>query len=218
MATTNNSKKKTLRFITAKGIAQYPWIFDPDTKYDADGQYHIQLIVSKKDATDMIQRLSAMLDEFKAQTEKEKNKKVGTMDFFEETPEGDSFQFKFKQKRVLRRKDGSTLEVKIPVFDSCGGAVSANSKMGTGSTVKICYSPLPYYNAVTKSVGLSLRLVAVQVLNLVSYEGGGAKSFGFSEEEGGYVSTEDENTEDTDKEENEDTENESDEDTIAGDY
>lgn len=218
MATNNNSKKKTLRFTTAKGIAQYPWIFEADTKYDADGQYHIQLIVSKKDATDMIQRLSAMLDEFKAQTEKEKNKKVGTMDFFEETPEGDSVQFKFKQKRVLRRKDGSTLDVKIPVFDSCGGAVSANSKMGTGSTVKICYSPLPYYNAVTKSVGLSLRLVAVQVLNLVSYEGGGAKAFGFSDEEGGYVSTEDENTGDTDKEENEDTENESDEDTIAGDY
>lgn len=217
MATTNNnSKKKTLRFITAKGIAQYPWIFDPDTKYDADGQYHIQLIVAKEDAKDMIQRLSAMLDEFKAQTEKEKNKKVGTMDFFEETPEGDSVQFKFKQKRVLRRKDGSTLEVKIPVFDSCGGAVSANSKMGTGSTVKVCYSPLPYYNAVTKSVGLSLRLVAVQVLNLVSYEGGSAKAFGFSDEEGGYVSTEDENEGDNDKEDTD--EDESDEDTIAGDY
>lgn len=217
MSTNVNTKKKAARYITAKGIAQYPWIFEPDTKFDADGQYHIQLIVSKEDAKDMIQRLSTMLDEFKAQTEKEKNKKVGTMDFFEETPEGDSVQFKFKQKRVLRRKDGSTLEVKIPVFDSCGGAVSANSKMGTGSTVKVCYSPMPYYNAVTKSVGLSLRLVAVQVLNLVSYEGGDAKSFGFSEEEGGYVSTEDK-----DKEENEDdeaeTNDESDEDTIAGDY
>lgn len=216
MATTNNSKKKTLRFTTAKGIAQYPWIFDPDIKYDADGQYHIQLIVAKEDAKDMIQRLSAMLDEFKAQTEKEKNKKVGTMDFFEETPEGDSVQFKFKQKRVLRRKDGSTIEVKIPVFDSCGGAVSANSKMGTGSTVKVCYSPLPYYNAVTKSVGLSLRLVAVQVINLVSYEGGDAKAFGFSEEEGGYVSTDEENEGDNDKEDTD--EDESDESTIAGDY
>lgn len=214
--TNNNSKKKTLRFTTAKGIAQYPWIFDPDTKYDADGQYHIQLIVTKEDAKDMIQRLSAMLDEFKAQTEKEKNKKVGTMDFFEETPEGDSVQFKFKQKRVLRRKDGSTIEVKIPVFDSCGGAVSANSKMGTGSTVKVCYSPLPYYNAVTKSVGLSLRLVAVQVINLVSYEGGDAKAFGFSEEEGGYVSTDEENEGDNDKEDTD--EDESDESTIAGDY
>lgn len=215
MSTNVNTKKKAVRYITAKGIAQYPWIFDPDTKYDADGQYHIQLIVAKEDAKDMIQRLSAMLDEFKAQTEKEKNKKVGTMDFFEETPEGDFVQFKFKQKRVLRRKDGSTLEVKIPVFDSCGGAVSANSKMGTGSTVKICYSPLPYYNAVTKSVGLSLRLVAVQVLNLVSYEGGDAKAFGFSEEEGGYVSTDDNDKENT----NEDTEeDESAESTVDGDY
>ena len=62
--------------------------------------------------------------------------------------------------------------------------------------------------------------MAVQVINLVSYEGGDAKAFGFSEEEGGYVSTEDENEGDNDKENtNEDTEeDESAESTVDGDY
>lgn len=219
MSTNVNTKKKAVRYITAKGIAQYPWIFEPDTKFDADGQFHIQLIVPKEDAKEMIKRLSDMLDEFKDKTEKEKGKKVGKMDFFDETPEGDSVQFKFKQKRVLRRKDGSSVEVHIPVFDSRGGCVTAESKMGTGSTVKVCYSPLPYYNAVTKSVGLSLRLVAVQVLSLVQYSAGAAEGFGFSKEEGGYVNDFKEKDADEDEDgEDEDTESETTDDSISGDY
>lgn len=218
MSTNVNTKKKAVRYITAKGIAQYPWIFEPDTKFDADGQFHIQLVVPKEDAKEMIKRLSDMLDEFKAQTEKEKGKKVGKMDFFDETPEGDAVQFKFKQRHVLRRKDGSSVEVNIPVFDSRGGCVTADSKMGTGSTVKICYSPLPYYNAVTKSVGLSLRLVAVQVLALVQYSAGAAEGFGFSTDFEGYVNDSKVKDEDEDGEEDEDTESESDDDSIAGDY
>ena len=220
MSTNVNTKKKVARYITAKGIAQYPWIFEPDTKFDADGQYHIQLIVSKEDAQDMIKRLSDMLDEFKAKTEKEKGKKVGKMDFFDETPEGDSVQFKFKQKHLLRRKDGSSVEVHIPVFDSRGGCVTAESKMGTGSTVKICYSPLPYYNAVTKSVGLSLRLVAVQVLALVQYSAGAAEGFGFSTDLDGYVNEgkDKDGDEDEDGEEDEDTESETTDGSISGDY
>ena len=218
MSTNVNTKKKAVRYITAKGIAQYPWVFEPDTKFDADGQFHIQLIVPKEDAKEMIKRLSDMLDEFKAKTEKEKGKKVGKMDFFDETPEGDSVQFKFKQKHVLRRKDGSSVEVHIPVFDSRGGCVTAESKMGTGSTVKVCYSPLPYYNAVTKSVGLSLRLVAVQVLALVQYSAGAAEGFGFSTDSDGYVNDSKVKNEDEDGEDDEDTESESDDDSIAGDY
>ena len=78
---------------------------------------------------------------------------------------------------------------------------------------------MPYYNAVTKSVGLSLRLVAVQVLALVQYSAGAAEGFGFSTDMDGYVN--DSNVKDGDEDEDgeeEDTESETPDDSISGDY
>lgn len=183
----NDSKKKVTRFTSPKGIAQYPWVIDADTKYDKEGQYHIQLDVSKDSAKDMVTKLSAILDESLEQFQKEKGKKLNKVPFFEELEDG-TLQFKFKQKRMITRKDGSKLEIKIPIFDTKGIPCSKDIKLGSGSTVKISYSVMPYYNATNKGVGLSLRLVALQVINLVEYSSGDAKSYGFDSDEEGYTS------------------------------
>lgn len=184
----NDSKKKAnVRFTSPKGIAQYLWVIDADTKYDKEGQYHIQLDVDKDTAKGMVTKLSAILDESLEQFQKEKGKKLNKVPFFEELEDG-TLQFKFKQKKVITRKDGSKLEVKIPIFDTKGTPCSRDIKLGSGSTVKISYSVMPYYNATNKGVGLSLRLVALQVINLVEYSSGDAKSYGFDNAEEGYTS------------------------------
>ena len=104
---------------------------------------------------------------------------------------------KFKQKAVITKKDGSKFEVKIPQFDSKGKPMKAN--IGRDSVIKINFSIKPYYMPTTKTVGLSLRPVAVQVIDLKEFaSGGSAESYGFGEEEGGYEANDgEESTADT---------------------
>ena len=58
-----------------------------------------------------------------------------------------------------------------------------STAVGNGSTVKIAVEPFPYVMQSTKQVGVSLRLKAMQVIDLVEY---GAPSSIFDEEDG-YV-------------------------------
>ena len=97
---------------------------------------------------------------------------------------------KFKQKAIIKSVKG-TFEVKIPKFDSHGKPLS-DCKIGGGSKIKLCFSVSPYYVPSTRICGLSLRPVAVQVVELHEYaQGGTMESYGFSEEEGGYSAPED---------------------------
>ena len=181
----NTTTKKLIRLVTPKGIAQYPWVFDADKKFIAEGQYHVQLNITKEDAKSLITKLTEILNEAHAEFQKAKGKKFTKTPFFED-----------KQNAVIKRKDGTLTDVKIPVFDSKGTPLSADCHLGSGSTIKVAFTYAPYLNAVTKSVGLSLRLSAVQVIKLVAYGANeGAKGFGFDTEEDGYVAPENEKTE-----------------------
>ena len=50
--------------------------------------------------------------------------------------------------------------------------------------MKVAFEPIPYVMASTKKVGVSLRLKAVQVIDLVEYGNSAASVF---DEEDGYV-------------------------------
>jgi hypothetical protein len=54
--------------------------------------------------------------------------------------------------------------------------------VGNGSDVKVAFEPMPYMVAGTKKVGVSLRLKAVQVIDLVEY--GSPATSVFDEEDG----------------------------------
>lgn len=174
---------KIVRYTTPKGFAQYPWVIEADTKFVKEGQYHIQLDVPKTNAEDMINKLTEILDSEYNNLCKEKGKKLNKIPFFDEIDDH-TLQFKFKQNKVIHRQDGQTNEVKIPLFDAKGKPIAKKIKLGNGSTIKVSYTVAPYYNATNKGVGLSLRLVAIQVIELVEYSAGNAESYGFGEEEG----------------------------------
>ena len=42
MATTDNT------ITTPKGIAQYPWLSKPDTKFSEEGEYKVNVILTKE--------------------------------------------------------------------------------------------------------------------------------------------------------------------------
>ena len=75
--------------------------------------------------------------------------------------------------------------------DAKGKPLTGETKVGGGSVIKVSYEVVPYYTAIA-GAGVSLRLKAVQIIELKAYSGGGnAESYGFGEEEGFEADDED---------------------------
>ena len=188
--------EKNPRYVTPTGIAMYPWLNKPDTKFDPDGLYHVNLKFEKEspELDFLLKDLEKMLEDYyQAACDNPKyakfKSKIQKADIFEEDDEGCKV-LKFKQKAVIKSVKG-TFNAKIALFDSKGKP--SKDTVGGGSQIKVCFSAIPYFVPSTKTVGLTLRPVAVQIISLQSINGSSAESYGFKSEEGGYEYTPSEN-------------------------
>ena len=180
-------KSKTPRYVTPAGIAQYPYLTKPDTKFNPDGEYKLSLQVPTEESTSLIAFLDEQLAESIAKAKKEnpgKKIKEGTAGYEVDEETGNT-TFRFKLKAKVNMKSGDSFEQRPALFDSKGKPLDSSVNIAGGSKVKVSYEILPYYTAIA-GAGLSLRVRAVQVIDLVEFSGGGAGAFGFGEEEG-YV-------------------------------
>ena len=50
--------QQPITFTTPKGIAQYPWLSTPDTKFSEEGEYKVNLIVPKQEAIPVLKQIS----------------------------------------------------------------------------------------------------------------------------------------------------------------
>lgn len=181
-----------IRLTTPKGYAQYPYLKDPDTKFNPDGDYKVNLAMDDNEATSkLITKLQQILEDFYDNDEEvakavAKGRKVVLSDIYERDEEG-RIVLKFKQKAKITKKSGEKIDIKLPQFDSRGKPMQG-ANIGRDSVIKVNFSVRPYYLPTTKTCGLSLRPVAVQVIKLIEFTGGGsAESYGFNDEgEGGY--------------------------------
>jgi hypothetical protein len=160
--------KETL--VTPKGRANYTWLSRPDTKFDADGVYTVTVCLDKDEAKPLCKVLKKEYDA--AQKPK---KKKGNPPYKEN--ENGEIEIKLKQKAIIRNKAGEEFKKTVAILDAKKKPIKAD--VGNGSTVKAAFSIRPYdYNG----CGLSLDLIAVQVIDLVEYDGN--QEFGFDEEDG----------------------------------
>ena len=175
------------RFTTPKGLAQYPSIKTPDTKFNPEGDYKVNLVMEDDEKTNsLVSKLEAILEDFYENDDDvlyaiSKGRKVVTQDIYEKDEEG-RIVMKFKQKAVITKKDGSKIPIKIRQFDSKGKPIDVN--IGRDSVIKVSFTANPYYMPSTRTCGLSLRLLAVQVISLNEFGDASASSYGFEEEEG----------------------------------
>lgn len=167
---------------TPTGVALYPWLSKPDTKFSAEGEYKVNLVLSKEAAqpiVDVINEVFSSNVQEEMKTQKKKDIKTANPPYSDELddagqPTGNII-FKFKSKAMY----------KPAVFDAQGNAMVESNIWG-GSEVRVNATVSPYYTAIV-GAGVALRLRAVQVITLV--EGSeGAGRFGF-EETKGYVHT-----------------------------
>lgn len=175
------------QFVTPKGVAVWPSLNNPDTKFVAEGEYHTKLRVSADEAASFIQQLEGIREAYLADAVRRdpKVKQYKMADLYEEEvdDQGDltgNYLFKFKQKAVIQTRSGSTLNMKVALFDSQRKPTTV--QIGGGSVLRIAGSAIGYAMPSTKMVGLSLRPSAVQIIQLSS--GGNASADAFAIEEG----------------------------------
>lgn len=180
------SKEKKPRFTTPKGVAQYPYLNKPDTKFNPDGEYKCKLEISDPaDVATLVAFLDEQIEKSVELAKKENpGKKIKTGDApYEVNEETGKGTFNFKLKAKVKTKTGEIFEQRPAIFDAKGTALK-NVNIGGGSQVKVAYEVVPFYTSLV-GASISLRMKAVQVLDLVEFSGGAsADSYGFGEEEG----------------------------------
>lgn len=176
-----------------KGKAEYAWLTKADTKFDPDGKYKVNLIISAKAAKPLIERCETMAKEALAEAKKaEKNPvkakklKLSSDKPYTENEDGTvTFKFSMKAKGKVQ-KTGEEFTQKPKLFDAKLKTITGPLPLGNGSVIRVSYDPFTYKHP-KEGVGVSLRLYAVQVLELVPYESGGdGTAFGFEADEDGY--------------------------------
>ena len=163
------------------GKAIDPHLNKPDTRFQKEGVYKVTLELSPVNAKNLLKHID---DGIKLATKDSKSNKTAQLPY--KTDENGNMQFNFKCKASGVSKTGQNWEQKPKVFDSKGTPISKDILVWGGTTMKVAYEIIPYSNNMLGS-GVSLRLKAVQVHELVSGGGASADSYGFKEEANGYV-------------------------------
>lgn len=193
------SKKSYPTLITSPfGTSLWAHLIEPDTKFNPEGDFKINLKVPLKDAKPLMDQIVAAQEQalvtFKEEAKADgkaakvidKIKLSDILPFEEDDEDEDLIVFKFKRKASFINDKGEQLHFDVPLVDATGKTIPEKSKEnpGNGSLVRVMAELIPY-NMATSGVGISLRLKKVQIRELVRFSSDGP---GFDAcEDGGYV-------------------------------
>ncbi|MFY8143486.1 MAG: hypothetical protein ACOVMT_06355, partial [Caulobacter sp.] len=171
--------KKKLKMTSPRGVAVYPKLSKPDTKFKAEGEYAIKLRVPQATADAFVEKLKPILDDYKKTEDflktakKVGNKNVKQNPWYKDVndDEGNAtgeVTINFSAKASGKKKDGSEWKRgPVATFDAKGTPLPKDTQVWSGSEVKVSFVPMPWINP-KGEYGVKLGLEAVQVLKLVS--------------------------------------------------
>jgi hypothetical protein len=185
------SKKPTLKaFLSPAGEAVFPWITRADTEYNAGGVFKTDLSVPFEEAQDFIATLEKARDDFIATLPVAKQKtlvpkpvyfeeytrpeypenatkeeKKAIRDAWEGEPTG-NVVFRFKLNNNVKTQAGETFTQAPVVVDDATGEDIEGAVFG-GSIIRIKGQIVPYTNAAAATVGVTLRMKSVFVIEQV---------------------------------------------------
>ena len=195
------------KLITPIGSAVWPKLITPDTKFKAGGEYTCKLALEPDAASDMIALLEKALDNYIENFKADPDNSSKIRKFYEKdgvtpvrraavyTEEYDAddkatgrliFNFK-RPASYLDKKTDNQRPMRPPtLFDSQGTIIKGLEDLWGGSRLSIAGHIRPYAMESTQQFGLSLRVDAVQVIELSDGILKTADSFGFGKQEGGF--------------------------------
>lgn len=172
---------KVTKGVTPVGEAVWCHVLSPEMyQGTSTNKYVVGLKLNEKDKKAFLGKID---NEWQKFVESEEGKKhTYKYDYANGLKEyKDDEYFKFKMTHIIRCKNGKDWERTVPVFDA--GQKPIETEIGNGSKIKVAYELTPFY-ITSKNYGISLRMSAVQVLELNDANNESAESFGFAEEEG----------------------------------
>ena len=189
------TKKKRERFVSPKGIAVWPRLNDPDTKFKPEGEYSVDLAFAEGDVEGqkLVRFLEKRRDELHAEWASEnpkKAKRCEIADVFkeeldEEGNETGRILIKFKMKASgTSKRTGKPFTMRPDLFDAKGKKLTVLPQVGGGSELKVSYEIGASFVESAKKFYLTCYMVAVQIVELVEFGQRNAKEYGFGEEEG----------------------------------
>ncbi len=198
-----STKTQKVTHYTSTGVARYPWLTTPDTKFDPEGTFKVDLVLDGENADALQAKIDTFLEQSWAEKTADMDAKklklafraepygpVTDDDTDEETGET---RFSFKRNAVGKsKKTGKSWKNKVKLVDSRGKACWV--KVGGGSQIKVAFQQRPYamvVDAVDKNdkpikrtkVGVTLDLIGVQILDLIEF---GEGDCDFEAQEGGF--------------------------------
>jgi len=212
----DNKRPSFTKVMTPKGIFVFPKLASPDTKFKADGEYGVKLRLGVDESEALIAKIEADLAKYwpvaKAEAEaKVENAKTGPDKakakkalaemkeadksykpaYDDEGNETGEYEFNFKMPAFFMKDKGKATEKKTAmrpdVFDAKGKKLAVVPDIWGGTTGIVAGELRPFSTAV--GVGISLRLKAVQIIELrQGGSGGTAEGYGFGKQEGGFES------------------------------
>lgn len=188
-------KKYLETFTSPAGEAVFPWVTKADVKHDASGVYHTDLSMPPELAADFIEKLEGVRAKFAEEelSVAQKQSLVARPVFrdeytYPEYPDGASDEekaaikkafvpeptgnilFRFKMKAKVFPKNGEPFE-QAPVVVMADTGEKCEEPVYTGSILRVRGQIVPYSNAAAGAYGVTLRMKAVQVIELVTGEG-----------------------------------------------
>ena len=168
---------------TPIGTGNYPYLFKADTQFEKpDGVYTVKFVLSKKEAEPFIKIYE---DTLKERQKKDNTEKRAPHNQYKTLKDG-TVEFKFKLKAKVTMKDGTDFEQRPKILNA-DKTVAEPQPVYSGSKMKIAFQAFSWANPM-QGVGVSLRLKAVQLIEIVSEKpnsDGKSKSdydYGFGEE------------------------------------
>jgi hypothetical protein len=163
---------------TPAGIARFPSLNRPDTKFSEVGVYKVNLEMSSEDAEPFIKQAEALFAEFLEDKKRELKKDKLKLHAAPWEENDGLVQLKLKVPAMGKNKEtGEEYSRKPTLFDAAGKEEDVN--IGGGSKLKVAVVPYCWYTA-SLGAGITLQPKAVQVLDLVTWgNGGSAQAYGF---------------------------------------
>jgi len=186
---------------TPVGVAKYIYLDTPDYEFNKNGDFKMKLFLDPQQipVQNLMEELDGLLEEAvmyfsdNAKNDRERKKvraSENTPYYYEEDEDGkETGKIYMNPKSIASgmTREGQKWERHIPVFDAEGKRVTGALGAGSGTTLKVALEVRPYFN-VQSGVGLSMRMIGVQIANLVRFGGGiqTAEDAGFDVIEGDF--------------------------------
>lgn len=185
----SNTKVKAV--VTPTGNALWAKVTEPQAnKFNPVLMFSMSIIFKPEEVTEFKASMQTLLDNYYdevfAELKPQKQKSLVKADLFREAEDKDGnltgeLELRTKQFALDYNKEPQIM----PIVDSTGKDITEGCPLvGNGSRVRAKVFPKLYHMASTNTVGISFRLNAVQIIDLVEY---GKASSGFEAVDGGYV-------------------------------